>query len=120
MLKILEVSNWDVSNLTDASFAFYNCSSLQSLNAVGWNIQNITNLTHLFYGCASLTTLNLQNWNSIKVTNIANAFRHCNNLTYLNVSNAEHLLNIYDNSVAELKSQFCIYNSFKFTQSLNA
>ena len=66
---------------------FYNCASLISLNLSNFNISQVTNMNAMFYGCSSLTSLNLpSNFKSFKVSNTISMFFNCSSLTSLNLS----------------------------------
>lgn len=43
------LANWDVSNITDMSYAFYQCSNLVDASAINeWNIKSTANFTQMF------------------------------------------------------------------------
>jgi len=45
-----DISNWDVSNVTDVDFMFYNAKTFnQPLN--NWNVSNVAARTSIFGGC---------------------------------------------------------------------
>ena len=56
---------------------FCGCSSLKELNLSNFNINNVTNISIMFCGCSSLKELNLSNFNIDKVTNIRAMFYGC-------------------------------------------
>ncbi|MFL9844507.1 BspA family leucine-rich repeat surface protein [Flavobacterium rhizosphaerae] len=71
-LTITAVDSPDLSQVTDMSYMFAGCSSLnQSIN--NWDVSNVVNMESLF---ASATEFNqpLNNWNISNVTNIKNIF----------------------------------------------
>jgi len=47
------------NNLTNTSFMFYGCSSLNNLNLSNFNTQNVTNMYDMFDGCSSLNKKNV-------------------------------------------------------------
>lgn len=79
----------DITPMPDASYAFYNCSNLESLNDVQltWDMSNVTNISYMFYGCSNLESLDLSNWDLSKVTTASAFADNCNNLTYIKISN---------------------------------
>lgn len=58
-LQSLDLSGWDVSNVSGFSFMFYCCSCLQSLSLSGWDVSDASGLTCIFDDCAFLSTVTL-------------------------------------------------------------
>ena len=81
------VCNWNTSEVTDIREAFYNCSSLTTLNVNDWNTSNVTDMNSMFLGCSKLTSLDLNSWDTSQVTNMQGMFYNCKTLTSLNVRN---------------------------------
>ena len=77
---MLDVSNFNTSNVTDMGWMFYDCNSLTSLDISNFNTNNVTNMETMFRGCNKLTSLNLSNFNTSKVTNMETMFFSCNGL----------------------------------------
>ena len=71
---------------SNASYMFYGCSALASVNAEDWDTSAVTNTNSMFSGCASLTALDLNNWNTAAVTDMGSMFSGCNVLTTLDLS----------------------------------
>ena len=46
-----------ISNLTNTSSMFYNCSSLTSVDFSSWNSNSVTSYSNMFYNCNSLSTI---------------------------------------------------------------
>ena len=58
-------------------------SSLTSLDLSGWNMSNVTNMRNMFRDCSSLTSLDISGWNTENFTDINKyqfMFRSCTNL----------------------------------------
>ena len=92
----IDVSNWDVSNVTDMSWMFYNCSNLKSIGDISkWDVSNVTNTCDMFVNCSSLENLNLSNWNVSNIKNMSRMFYECcklksvGDLSKWDVSNVE-------------------------------
>ena len=49
-LNIWDISNWDVSNVTNMDFMFYNCIELDS-DISQWDVSNVTSNDDMFYKC---------------------------------------------------------------------
>jgi surface protein len=92
--KYGEISNWDVSNVTDMSSLFEGANSFnQPLN--NWNVSNVTDMGLMFTFARSFNQP-LNNWNVSKVTNMRWMFsgaeffnQPLNNWDVSNVKNME-------------------------------
>lgn len=85
---VFDPSLYDVSNVTDMSFMFYNCSGLTGeLDLSTWNTSQVTTMFYMFQNCSKLTSLDVSNWDTSKLTNINNMFNYCSKLRSLDVSN---------------------------------
>ena len=77
----------DVSNVTNMSYLFYNCSNLMSIVGIGnWDVSNVTDMNSMFRDCRNLTSLDLSNWDTSKVTKMEYMFDNSNGLTSLDFS----------------------------------
>jgi len=80
-LVVLDVSSWMVSNVTTfASFA-HSCVLLSVLDVSNWNTSSVTAFNTFIYNCSSITTLDVSNWDTSNVTLIRHAFALCSSLT---------------------------------------
>lgn len=86
-LTTVDVSKWDVGNVTDISCMFDFCSSLSSLDVSKWNTSNMQRIESAFQGCKELTLLDVSKWDTSKATNISWIFGGCEKLTTLDISN---------------------------------
>lgn len=88
VLKKIDVSEWDTSNVTDMSYMFANNTSLIELGQIGnFNTSKVTNMYYMFRACSQLTSLDLSKWDTPVVTNTSYMFQNCAGLQYLDVSN---------------------------------
>lgn len=60
----LNLSQWDVSNVSDMTEMFrlsgtYSTYGLTSVNLSGWNTSNVASMARMFYGCYNLTELTM-------------------------------------------------------------
>ena len=100
--KYINISDWNVSNVTDMRAMFFKCKELKSIgNISGWdmskvtnmtymfgfckkfnqdisnlNVSNVTNMLGMFYGCESFNQ-DISNWDVSNVTNMADMFHGC-------------------------------------------
>ena len=75
------------NNLTNASYMFYDCECLISINLTELNATEIKDIRNMFEKCRNLKSINLSNWNSKKLTNMDCLFSQCISLTNLDLSN---------------------------------
>jgi gliding motility-associated-like protein len=81
-----DLSNWNVGNVTDMSFMFSFSNSNSDLS--NWNVGNVTNMSYMFY--ASNNNSDLSRWNVENVTDMSGLFLFSNNnsdLSNWNVGN---------------------------------
>ena len=79
--EYIDVSNWDVSNITDMGWMFYGCSNLKSVGDLSnWDVSNVTNTRDMFVKCSSLENLNLSNWDVSKIKDMSRMFYECESL----------------------------------------
>lgn len=70
------VELFDTSNVTNMSFMFYGCSSLESVPL--FDTSNVTHMNNMFEECSSLESVPL--FDTSNVTNISSMFRDCSSL----------------------------------------
>lgn len=54
-LERLDLSNWDVTNITEIHCIFRNCKRLKKIKFTGWNLKNIEQIFYMFDGCPVLS-----------------------------------------------------------------
>lgn len=84
-LEYIDVSSWDVSNVTTMEYMFGAASSvgqmaIKDLDVSGWNVGSVKIFKNAFLGCASLEILDTRNWNMEAVESIYSMFRYCSSL----------------------------------------
>lgn len=85
--EVISGGTLDTSQLTDCSLMFSNCVSLKSLDLTSWNIGNISNKTNMFTNCSLLTEIKgLNKIVSSGTTDIPNMFSGCSSLATLDLS----------------------------------
>ena len=85
-LKVLNLSGWTPKSLTKIYRMFLNCTSLENINLSGWNLENMTEIQYMFSGCTSLKTVDLSNWKTPKLSVLGRLINGCGSLTYANLS----------------------------------
>jgi surface protein len=56
-----DVTNWDVTNVTDARGAFISCTNFTGVGLPGWDVSNMVDMYQLLFGCA--INQDLSSWN---------------------------------------------------------
>lgn len=77
-----ETENLDTRYFTTLANMFYGCTLLRYLNVSQWNVDNVTNMNYMFYNCNKLcqnpdgtySSLNVKKWNTEKVETMDRAF----------------------------------------------
>ena len=102
--KYIDISHWDVSNITDMKYMFYDCEELKSVGDISdWDVSNVTDMRSMFCECKELKSVgdiskldvssvtemsymfykcesfnqDLSNWDVSKVKNNIFMFRNC-------------------------------------------
>ena len=86
-----DLRNIDTSKITSMSYLFVGCSNLKTLNLSNWNVSNVTDMSNMFglhHGmyrtqpaCKSLTALDLSGWNTSSVSDMSQMFEGCSKLS---------------------------------------
>ena len=69
------ISNWDVSNVTDMHAMFYGCQSF-NCDISEWDVSNVTDMHDMFYGC-QLFNQDISGWDVSNVTDMRYMFYDC-------------------------------------------
>ena len=106
--KYIDISDWDVSNVTNMSGMFFDCGELKSVGDLSkWNVSDVTNMSGMFYECNELEFIgDISKWNVSNVTNMTHMFNGCNNfnqdISEWNVSNVRyHAYTFYNCPIKE-------------------
>jgi len=75
----VDLSHWDASNVTNASYMFYSCQNLRDISGVE-GLVNVTNAYGMFESCCGLATPPDVS-NMTQVTNVIRMFYRCSSLT---------------------------------------
>ena len=80
-----DISNWNTSNVTSMHSMFYQCISFNSFSDISkWDISNVTDMFCMFYDCTSLNSLpDISKWNTSNVTKMNSLFSFCTSLKSL-------------------------------------
>ena len=67
-----DISEWDVSAVTDMRFMFFNAASFNQ-DISDWNVAKVTNMGYMFYGATSFNQ-DISRWNVARVTHMNGMF----------------------------------------------
>ena len=101
--KYIDISDWDVSNVTNMSFIFYNSKKLESIGDLSsWDVSNVTDMNGMFFYCNALKTVgDISGWNVSNVTHMSRMFYECKSfnqdISSWDVSNVIYKDSIFDN-----------------------
>ena len=89
----VDISCWDVSNVRDMTYMFYNCTNF-NCDLSRWDVSNVTNMTSMFHNCYNFNS-DLSKWNTGNVTCMISMFHKCakfnSDLSEWDVSNVEDI-----------------------------
>ena len=93
----IDVSNWDVSNVTNMSAMFYYCKNFDC-DLSNWDVSNVTNTAGMFYFCNKFDC-DLSRWNVSNVKYMYLMFHNCkkfnSDMSNWNVTKAKSTLNMF-------------------------
>jgi surface protein len=69
-LKSLDLSNFDVSNVTNMQSTFHTCYNLEYLNLNNWDMKKVILFPYLFYECDVLTNISMNDSDYISVNKV--------------------------------------------------
>jgi len=101
--QVIDVSDIDVSGLTDFSRAF---SSLEKVEIIygldNWNTTKATNMDNMFFYCTSLKEIDLSGFDTSNVTSMNGLFSFCHDLEdielgFFDTSHVKNMSNMFNN-----------------------
>ena len=87
-LTSVDVSNWDMSNVTDFQELFRGSSVRNIIGINKWNVSKVDKFGRMFAGC-NLDTLDISNWNFASVSNFAGIFDQSPKINKLIMKNCQ-------------------------------
>ena len=73
--SVSDISNWNVSKVTDMSYMFYSCENFNQ-DLSDWNVSNVEDMGCMFYGCKSFNQ-DISRWDVSKVRRRVYMFDKC-------------------------------------------
>ena len=93
----IDISEWDVSNVTNMKDMFYGCNNFNS-NLSEWDVSKVTDMRFMFHNCEKFNS-DLSKWDVSSVTNMKEMFNRCYkfnyNLSKWDVSKVKDMRNMF-------------------------
>ena len=70
-----DISNWDVSKVTNMAFMFGNCRRFNK-DLSSFDVSNVTNMKYMFFGCENFNK-DISGWDVTRVTDMEGMFYEC-------------------------------------------
>lgn len=86
VLRDIDVSGWDVSEVTSMDYAFDQCQKLQALDVSNWNVGKVSDMRGVFRQCQNVPVLDLSKWKTTSVKRMKELFRGVFKVTELDLS----------------------------------
>lgn len=119
-LEKINVSGWDISNVETLESCFAEMKNLKEIDGLDdWDLSKVKNINAMFYKCKSLTKLDLSGWDTKSIISMDAVFSYCENL--------KEIIGIEDFNVSKVKSAYgvfidckklnCKLNKWKFKEN---
>ena len=100
---LLDLSNFDTSNVTDMSEMFYRCRKLTSLDVSSFNTSNVKDIGQMFADCTFLQSLDVSGFDTSNVTSMYRMFFRCIHVQNLDLSNFIIKDNVNTDSIVDVE-----------------
>ncbi len=94
-----DLSNWDVSKVEDMEYMFVNCKNFTGKGLENWDVSNVKYMGTMFADCKKFTGNTIENWDVSNVLSMSDMFWHCDelncNLSKWNVSNVKNMQSMF-------------------------
>ena len=75
--KYIDISSWDVSNVTNMTRMFCWCKELESIGDISkWDVSKVNSMIHMFFGCKKFNQ-DISNWDVSNVMGRVGMFYGC-------------------------------------------
>ena len=77
--EYIDISEWDVSNVTDMNHMFFICEKLKSVGDLSkWDVSNVMSMRSMFSDCSKLKSFgDISKWDVSNVTDMRFMFKYC-------------------------------------------
>ena len=73
----IDISKWDVSNVTNMASMFGGCESFEGKGLENWDVSNVISMKYMFQNCENFKAKDLDKWNVSNVKNMEYMFDNC-------------------------------------------
>ena len=84
--RYIKSAEINVTGMTDASYMFNGCNTLNKVDFSGSDTSSVTNMSSMFSGCSGLTEIDMSEMDTSSVTNMSSMFSGCSGLTEIDMS----------------------------------
>lgn len=106
-LTTIDIQNLGTSKTTNMNSMFAMCTNVTTLELQNLDTSNVEDMENMFFGCENLETLDISNFITAKVTTMSNMFQNCRKLIELNISNFN------TSQVTNMSYMFCNCSSLR-------
>ena len=97
----IDISKWNVSNVTDMNYMFYNCKNF-NCDLSEWDVSKVNDMLYMFCNCKNFNC-DLSKWDVSKVNDMSYMFWECENfncnLSSWDVSKAEYMQGMFEDCI---------------------
>lgn len=80
------LSNWTLSNVTDASYMFFNDALITAIDATSWDMGSVENISYMLSNCTALQDIDVSAWHiSDSLTYMTCFMSGCHKITSVNI-----------------------------------
>ena len=101
-IENIDISEWDVSNVTVMNNMFRDCKRFNS-DLGDWDVSNVKDMRSMFQGCASFTGQGIENWDTRNVETMEGMLAFCkkfnNDISHWDVSNVKTFSSMFENAI---------------------
>ena len=84
LLSSSDIGNWNTINVVDMGCMFSHFKSLVLPDQISkWNTSNVTNMNNMFFNCDIVNLPDISNWDTSKVKDMSRMFSECSSLIQL-------------------------------------
>ena len=97
-IKKLDLSTWNVSNVTNINFMFWQCYHLKAIDLSGWNTASLEYMNVTFGDCISLKSIDLSHFDISNVVEMNQLFAGCkalHHIEFFDINNLGYELHFY-------------------------
>ena len=121
-LESIDVSNWETSQVKNCEHTFGDLKNLNEIIGLDdWNVSNVDSMNGMFYKCKTLKELNLLGWETKSLRKMRSMFSYCENLKSINGIDNFDVSKVRDawGTFCDCKKLKCNLSKWKFDDRKN-